>query len=84
MQGKDTVSIVRANTRLDDSSDEELRQNPVNGKEAITGMEKRLYYMEQGGCTVSGTLLMSSIPSTLNQVARRNLLISVYILIINV
>ena len=50
---KDIVSMVRPNTRdSDDSSDEEPEPvQRVNGKEAITGMEKSLLYMEQGGFT---------------------------------
>ena len=45
--------MVRPNTRdSDDSSDEEPEPvHRVNGKEAITGMEKGLVYMEQGGFT---------------------------------
>ena len=50
---KDIVSMVSPNTRdSDDSSDEEPEPvHRVNGKEAITGMEKGLLYMEQGGFT---------------------------------
>ena len=49
---KDIVFMVRSNTRdSDDSSDEPEPVHLVNGKEAITGMEKGLLYMEQGGFT---------------------------------